>query len=458
MGEGECEVVEVPKKGRHRKKQLYSSILQQMEFYFSDSNLSKDRFLSQLISENPHVDITVFLKFNKIRKLNCTLEDICKAVGKSNLIGLSEDREKIYRKQPLKVKQNVDDCTIYVENIKADANHEWLTQVFSEFGTVVYVSIPKYKQNKGNKGFAFVEFDNETEAMAALSYFESIGCKMPSETNPEDLRSIVTFDENVSTKDDLNIDNKIENIEDTQNCKKRKIDDDINIKKRQKTDLNLSRDDELEKETRIEENTETENKKKKKSKKDKKRNYIKDLGLQILSKKEWKKMRNRYLDLQRKNMKEFKQYLHKQNFTQNVTNNQDIDKNSEKEIPPKLEYVPGVIVKLVLPEPCSDVKKLKNDIKALSSDVKYVDIPPVGNEEIYVRFASSEGAKEFCDNEFPGERSILENEEEKSYWNKIKMDRNVKFSKSAKKQRGRDKLLKKAEKERAKHIRFEEAD
>lgn len=41
------------KKGRHRKKQLYNSILQQMEFYFSDSNLTKDRFLSQLIQTDP---------------------------------------------------------------------------------------------------------------------------------------------------------------------------------------------------------------------------------------------------------------------------------------------------------------------------------------------------------------------------------------------------------------------
>jgi hypothetical protein len=41
------------KKGRHRKKQLYNSILQQMEFYFSDSNLSKDRFLAQSVKKNP---------------------------------------------------------------------------------------------------------------------------------------------------------------------------------------------------------------------------------------------------------------------------------------------------------------------------------------------------------------------------------------------------------------------
>lgn len=51
MGEGECDSIEPPKKGRHRKKHLYNTILHQMEFYFSDSNLSKDRFLSQLINK-----------------------------------------------------------------------------------------------------------------------------------------------------------------------------------------------------------------------------------------------------------------------------------------------------------------------------------------------------------------------------------------------------------------------
>lgn len=45
------------KKSRHRKKQLYTSILQQMEFYFSDSNLTKDRFLSQQLEYSPGRDI-----------------------------------------------------------------------------------------------------------------------------------------------------------------------------------------------------------------------------------------------------------------------------------------------------------------------------------------------------------------------------------------------------------------
>ncbi|KAJ8915852.1 hypothetical protein NQ315_004666 [Exocentrus adspersus] len=468
MGEGECETVEAPKKGRHRKKQLYNSILHQMEFYFSDSNLSKDRYLSQLISENPYVDISVFLKFNKIRKLNCSIEDIQKAISKSDLIELSEDKEKICRKKPVKVKENVDECTIYVENIKADANHD-----FSEFGTVVYVSVPKYKQNKGNKGFAFVEFDTEKEALNALSYFESIGCRMPSEMNPEDLKSITTFEGNVTAKEELNTTNDANEQITDENSKKRKLsesDTDTNIDKKLKIDIdlnNMSTGDNENETVEPGDTAETENKKKKKSKKEKKRSYIKELGLQILSKKEWKKMRNKYLDLQKKKMKEFKKYLHKQQHKKTASDkfNKAKDEshagaaeNSEADILPKLEFTPGLIVKLVLPEQCMDVKKLKTDVKALSSDIKYVDIPPTGSEEVYIRFANSESAKEFCNIDFPGQRTVLENEDEKIYWDKIQNDRNVKLSKCVKKQRGRDKLLKKAEKERAKHLRFDEGE
>lgn len=40
-------------KPRLRKKALHAAILKQMEFYFSDANLSKDRYLSELLKKNP---------------------------------------------------------------------------------------------------------------------------------------------------------------------------------------------------------------------------------------------------------------------------------------------------------------------------------------------------------------------------------------------------------------------
>lgn len=38
---------------RKRKKQYFNRIRQQMEFYFGDANLSKDRYLNKLLAVNP---------------------------------------------------------------------------------------------------------------------------------------------------------------------------------------------------------------------------------------------------------------------------------------------------------------------------------------------------------------------------------------------------------------------
>ncbi len=41
------------KRIRKRKKRQINEIRQQMEFYFSDANLTKDRFLNQLVANDP---------------------------------------------------------------------------------------------------------------------------------------------------------------------------------------------------------------------------------------------------------------------------------------------------------------------------------------------------------------------------------------------------------------------
>ena len=49
----EKEATPIKKKGRKRKKMLHAAIRAQMEFYFGDSNLSKDRFMQNALKNGP---------------------------------------------------------------------------------------------------------------------------------------------------------------------------------------------------------------------------------------------------------------------------------------------------------------------------------------------------------------------------------------------------------------------
>lgn len=290
---------QIPKKnGRHRKKHLYNSILQQMEFYFSDSNLSKDRFMAQLLKDSPckllliylynrfrhlflflDVDLSIFLKFNKIRKLTQSVEDLQRALGKSELLELNEDKTKVIRKVPPKEKHNVDDCTIYVERIKPDATHEWLSSIFTKFGKVAYVSLPRYKHNRIIKGFAFVEFEKESEAQAVLEFFEKIHLKIPTQIPPEELCSIKTFEKEEVEESEIEVKNncKVEEKEE------KVVGDEENPKKRKHSSEGDEKN--VEKKVKLEEDVKpTVEEKKKLKKENKKKAIFRELGLQVLSK------------------------------------------------------------------------------------------------------------------------------------------------------------------------------
>lgn len=81
-------------------------------------------------------------------------------------------------------------------------------------------------------------------------------------------------------------------------------------------------------------------------------------------------------------------------------------------------------------------------------------------QNAFVRFSDTEQAQKFCKSDLSAEIKLLEGEEEQIYWKKINEDRDKKQNKeiSKTKHRGRDKLLKKAEKELGKHIRFDNDD
>lgn len=125
-------------KGRKRKKQYYKTIRQQMEFYFGDANLSKDRFLTKMIAADPCklkinfsilnlniketflsvlnsvVPLSTFMSFNKIKELTNSIGDLQKAIDGSELLELSGDKQSIRRTTEVQQKENIDEYVVYV--------------------------------------------------------------------------------------------------------------------------------------------------------------------------------------------------------------------------------------------------------------------------------------------------------------------------------------------------------
>ncbi|KAM8940441.1 la-related protein 7 isoform 1-T1 [Pelodytes ibericus] len=159
------------KKKRTRVKQLLADIAKQVDFWFGDVNLHKDRFMREQIEKtrDGYIDISLLTSFNKMKKLTTDAKLIARAIKNSSVVELNLDNTKIRRRLPLGDKpQDVDCRTVYAELLPKNVNHGWIERVFGKCGTVVYVSIPRYKSTGDPKGFAFIEFETQEQAAKAI--------------------------------------------------------------------------------------------------------------------------------------------------------------------------------------------------------------------------------------------------------------------------------------------------
>uniref|UniRef100_A0A8C2Z6F8 La-related protein 7 n=1 Tax=Cyclopterus lumpus TaxID=8103 RepID=A0A8C2Z6F8_CYCLU len=162
---------ETEKKKRSRVKQLLGDVRRQVDFWFGDVNLHKDRFLKKIIDESDdgYVDIFMLASFNRMKILTSDTKLIARALKNSTVVEVNLEGDKVRRQFPIgDVPNDVDDRTVYVELLPKDVTHSWIERVFTTCGNVVYVSIPRYKTSNDPKGFAFVEFETGEQAQKAI--------------------------------------------------------------------------------------------------------------------------------------------------------------------------------------------------------------------------------------------------------------------------------------------------
>ena len=87
-----------------------ATIKKQIEYYLSDSNLSRDRFFREQIETDKAgwVDIAHFLNCNKVKNMGISSERIADSCAESTAVEVNEAKTKIRRKNnaPLPKPQN----------------------------------------------------------------------------------------------------------------------------------------------------------------------------------------------------------------------------------------------------------------------------------------------------------------------------------------------------------------
>lgn len=149
-----------------------AQIIRQLEYYFGDINLPRDKFLKEQTQlEEGWVPLTVLLTFKRLRDICDDPEVIAVVIANSNskLLEVNEDRKKIRRNPELEVPEYNDERrkelmlrTAYVKGFPRDDKLEQIMKFFEPHGATEAISMRHYfdKATKQNifKGSIFVIF------------------------------------------------------------------------------------------------------------------------------------------------------------------------------------------------------------------------------------------------------------------------------------------------------------
>ncbi|PKA63799.1 hypothetical protein AXF42_Ash004808 [Apostasia shenzhenica] len=163
-------------------------IIRQVEFYFSDSNLPRDKFLRTTVqqSEDGLVSLGLICSFTRMR--NClglgtvkpeevpeeTVLAVAEVLKKSSFLKISEDGKRIGRAsellKPEEVIEQLDSRTIAASPLPYDVKLEDVQDFFGQKGKVNSVRLPRHIGDKKPCfcGTALIEFSDEEDAKRFL--------------------------------------------------------------------------------------------------------------------------------------------------------------------------------------------------------------------------------------------------------------------------------------------------
>lgn len=158
-------------------------IQEQLEYYFSDSNIANNPSFKKLMqqSHDGFIPVDTFLKYNRFIELNTSSEEIIDAAKQSNILQVNDDNQKIKRIKKYVEDPKRKDRMVYINGFDDNETLENLYNLFSNsFGIINRVSMHHIKDNNNYrifKGSVVVELESIEQAnrIVAMKYFNYKG-------------------------------------------------------------------------------------------------------------------------------------------------------------------------------------------------------------------------------------------------------------------------------------------
>jgi len=166
-------------------EEINAKIVRQIEHYFGDYNLPRDKFLKETIkTDDGWVPMETMLNFQRLAALSTDSKVIMDALkkGGSGLMEVDEDNQKIRRCPTVPLpewndarREELMESTVYVKGFNKDSTFEDLLTFFMRFPNVLNVNYRKYKDfldpdcKEGFKGSVFVVFKDKESAQKFMS-------------------------------------------------------------------------------------------------------------------------------------------------------------------------------------------------------------------------------------------------------------------------------------------------
>jgi len=145
-----------------------AKVKKQIEFYFSDSNYPRDKFLLETAKQHKegYIPLEILTKFNRLKAITSDITQIAEAILDSEVVILNDDKTLIKRKHPVPEKLNADPRTIHVSGAPKNISLDDFEKFFASgnHGKINSIRICKDKTSKKPNGYLYIEFGTETDA------------------------------------------------------------------------------------------------------------------------------------------------------------------------------------------------------------------------------------------------------------------------------------------------------